>query len=152
MLYILMRDKDPQMIAALLQPDVMTIPANIEKGVLVRAEQSGPVFSIDPQTGNLHMRYTARKRSIEWKQDADVLKATAFVDNLFEQNNEYICRYRLKPGEGIISNNALHNRTGFVDDNATDKHRLIYRARYFDRVQSTDINEIYRLGENACCG
>jgi hypothetical protein len=98
------------------------------------------------------MRYTARKRSIEWKQHADVQKATVFIDNLFEQDNEYVFHYRLNPGEGIISNNALHNRTGFIDDDATNKHRLIYRARYFDRVQSTDINELYRLGESACCG
>jgi len=151
-LYILMRDKDPQMVAALMQPDAMTIPANVEKGVMVRPEQTGPVFSVDSQSGNLHMRYTARKRSIEWKQDPDVLNATAFIDDLFEQENEYIFRYRLNPGEGIISNNALHNRTGFIDDDVTDKHRLIYRARYFDRVQSTDIMQLYSLGENTCCG
>ena len=151
-LYILMRDKNPDMVAALMQTDVMTIPANMEKGVMVRAQQTGPVFSVEPRTGNLHMRYTARKRSIEWKQDAGVQKATAFIDHLFEQGNEYIMHYRLNPGEGIISNNALHNRTGFIDDDATNKHRLIYRARYFDRVQSTDVNQLYNLGENACCG
>jgi len=151
-LYILMRDENPDMVKALMQPDVMTIPANIEKGVMIRAEQTGPVFSVDPTSGNLHMRYTARKRSIEWKQGAMVSQATIFLDDLFEQGNEYIFRYRLQPGEGIISNNALHNRTGFEDDNETNKHRLIYRARYFDRVQSTDLNQLYRLGENACCG
>lgn len=146
-LYILMRDENPDMIRALMQADVMTIPANIENGVKIRDAQTGPVFSVDPLSGNLHMRYTARKRSIEWKQDATVQQATAFLDDLFAQDNEYIIRYRLQPGEGIVSNNALHNRTGFEDDNETNKHRLIYRARYFDRVKSTDLNQTYRLGE-----
>ena len=40
-----------------------------EQGI-ARAAQTGPVFSIDPASGDLHMRYTARTRSIEWKQDA----------------------------------------------------------------------------------
>lgn len=142
-LYILMRDKNPDMVMALMQPDVMTIPANINKGVVIRAEQTGPVFSVDPSKGNLHMRYTARKRSIEWKRDALVSLATAFIDDIFEQGNEYIFHYRLKPNEGIISNNALHYRTGFENDDEINKHRLIYRARYFDRVQSTDLNQLY---------
>ncbi len=151
-LYILMRDHDPDMVRALMQPDVMTIPANIENGVSIRAEQTGPVFSLDPVSANLHMRYTARKRSIEWKQDPLVDKATAFMDELFAKGNEYIFHTRLNPGEGIISNNALHNRSAFNDDDAANKHRLIYRARYLDRVQSTDLNQLYELGENACCG
>lgn len=151
-LYILMRDNNPDMVREMMQSDVMTIPANIENGVLVREAQTGPVFSIDPLSGNLHMRYTARKRSIEWKQNDLVKQATSFIDELFEQGSEYIIRYRLNPGEGIISNNALHNRTGFEDDSETNKHRLIYRARYFDRVESTDLNQNYRLGEYVCCG
>jgi hypothetical protein len=151
-MYILIREEDPEMIRALMQPDVMTIPANIEKGILIRNAQTGPVFSVDPLSGNLHMRYTARKRSIEWKQDDKVRQATAFMQDLFAQGSEYIFHYRLNPGEGIISNNALHNRTGFVDDDATDRHRLVYRARYFDRVKATDVNQIYQLGENTCCG
>ena len=31
------------------------------------AAQGGPVLSVDPASGALHMRYTARTRSIEWR-------------------------------------------------------------------------------------
>jgi len=143
--YMLMRDQDPEMVRALMQDDVMTIPANIENGVMIRAEQTGPVFSIDSNTGQLHMRYTARTRSIVWKQDETTTRARAFLDELFTGNNDYLFNYRLQPGEGIVSNNALHNRTAFSDDEVTNKHRLIYRARYFDRVDENS-------GEELCCG
>jgi len=133
--YIIMRDHDPEMVQALMQADVMTIPENKENGVVIRPAQTGPVFSIDENSGHLHMRYTARKRSIEWKQDEATLKAVAFLEKLLNSENKYIFHYRLQPGEGIISNNALHNRTGFKDDDENGKNRLIYRARYFDRVQ-----------------
>jgi hypothetical protein len=36
---------------------------------------------------------------------------------------------------GLISNNILHDRTGFQDD--SDRKRLLYRARYYDRVAGT---------------
>ncbi len=152
MLYLLMRDQDPDMVRALMETDVMTIPANIENGVLIRQAQSGPVFSVDPVSGNLHMRYTARTRSIEWKDKDIVRQATVFMQDLFKQGHETIFQYRLGPGEGIISNNALHNRSAFVNDDAANKHRLFYRARYFDRVRGTDLQQIYRLGESTCCG
>ena len=140
--YILLRDHDTDLVKALMENDVMTIPPNIENGTEIRAARSGPVFSVDRNTGNLHMRYTARTRSIEWKNNPVVREATGFIKNLLNSDNEYIFRYRLKPGEGIVSNNALHNRSQFTDDDAMNKHRLFYRARYFDRVNSTDINQV----------
>ncbi|WP_455199909.1 TauD/TfdA family dioxygenase, partial [Kaarinaea lacus] len=51
--YILMRDENPEYIAALMQADAMTIPANIEQGVEIRPAQTGPVFSIDETSGDL---------------------------------------------------------------------------------------------------
>lgn len=135
MVYILMRDHDPEMVRAFMQKDVMTIPENRENGVLIRSAQTGPVFSVDENSGYLHMRYTARKRSIEWKQDTATTKAISFIENLLNSQHEFIFHYRLQPGEGIISNNALHNRTGFINDDEAGKNRLIYRARFFDRVQ-----------------
>jgi hypothetical protein len=33
---------------------------------------------------------------------------------------------------GIVCNNVLHERGGFVDD--ANAPRLLYRARYYDRV------------------
>ena len=63
--YILLRDADPEYVKALSAPDAMTIPANDEEGAELRPAQTGPVFSRDD--GALHMRYTARTRSIEWR-------------------------------------------------------------------------------------
>ena len=57
--YLLVRDADPAYAAALMQPDAMTIPARTDDAGVVRAAETGPVFSVDPDTGALHMRYTA---------------------------------------------------------------------------------------------
>lgn len=140
--YIQLRDQNPDFIRALMEPDVMTIPPNIEQGVEIRAEQTGPVFSLHPVTGNLHMRYTARNRNIEWKDNVITTEAVACITQLLTPDNPYIFRYRLQPGEGIICNNVLHCRTGFTDDPVTGKQRLLYRARYFDRVENTDLDRV----------
>lgn len=137
--YILMRDENPDYIAALIQADAMTIPANIEQGVEIRPEQTGPVFSIDEKTGDLHMRYTARTRSIEWKQDAMVKQAVTYLEHLLASDMPYIYHYCLKANEGILSNNVLHGRTKFENGNEAGEQRLMYRARYFDRIAGTSI-------------
>jgi hypothetical protein len=41
----------------------------------------------------------------------------------------------LQAGEGLISNNVLHNRTAFED--GPGHRRLIYRARFYDRIDLT---------------
>ena len=67
--YLYMRKENPDYIQALMSDNAMTIPANTEAGTETRAAQAGPVFSVTA-AGHLHMRYTARTRSIEWAQDA----------------------------------------------------------------------------------
>jgi hypothetical protein len=143
-LYIQLRDENPAFIEALMQADVMTIPPNIENGVEIRGAQSGPVFSVHPVTGTLHCRYTARKRNIEWKDDAITRDAVACIEHLLNDDNAYIYTVKLSAGEGLISNNALHNRSGFIDDPETGQTRLIYRARYYDRIRGTEFSEIYK--------
>ena len=123
----------------------MTIPANMESGSITRPAQSGPVFSVDPVTGSLHMRYTARTRSIEWKQDAITREAVATLQTLLTEDTRYRFTYRLAQGQGLLCNNVLHNRTRFTDDVDTGMERLIYRARYFDRIAHTHLNEIFDL-------
>lgn len=135
MVYLQMRDENPNHIAALMQDDVMTIPANIEEGVEIRAEQSGPVFSVDIHTGQLHMRYTARTRSIVWKSDADTQAAVTCLERLLTEDSPYCFKKRFAAGEGIISNNVLHTRTAFEDDADAQQGRLVYRGRYYDRVK-----------------
>jgi alpha-ketoglutarate-dependent taurine dioxygenase len=137
--YIAMRDESPDYVAALMAADAMTIPPNAEEGVELRPAQTGPVFSVDSQTGNLHMRYTARKRNIQWKQDPVTLAAVRFLEELLASDLPYIFRHRLESGQGVIANNVLHNRAGFTDD--PQHQRLIYRARYYDRMAGTDIGD-----------
>lgn len=134
MVYLLLRDANPEHIRALSAPDAMTIPERMDDDGVARAAQSGPVFSVNGK-GELHMRYTARTRSIAWKQDAATLAAVAALEQLLASASPYIYRATLKPGMGLLCNNVLHDRSGFVDDPAAP--RLLYRARYFDRIQGT---------------
>lgn len=142
--YILMRDANPDHIRALMAPDAMTIPANTEAGTETRAAVTGPVFSVDPQGGNLHMRYTARTRSIAWKQDAATQEAVQFLENLLAGGSPYVFRHTLETGQGLLCNNVLHNRTAFTDEPERGVARLVYRARYHDRIRDTNFNDIYR--------
>ena len=130
--YLMLRDADPALVRALMQPDAMTIPARAEGGGIVRPAESGPVFDVDPGTGALHMRYTARTRSVEWKDDPAVRAAAAFLERLLAGPSPHIHRVTLRPGMGLLCNNVLHDRAGFADDPAHP--RLIYRARYHDRI------------------
>jgi hypothetical protein len=133
LLYLYMRDEEPAMISALMQPDVMTIPANIEDGREIRPASTGPVFAIDDD-GRLRMRYSARRRNIQWKNDRKTRQAVEFMHDLLSSPNAPIIRYRLQPGEGIISNNVLHRRSSFENGEAAEQQRLLWRARFYDAV------------------
>lgn len=135
--YILLRDANPAHVEALMQSDAMTIPPNTESGEETREARIGPVFSIEPATGDLHMRYTARTRSIEWKGDDMTAAAVAFLENLLQTDSNYVLHARLEPGQGLVCNNVLHNRTAFEDGENKATQRLVYRARYYDRIANT---------------
>ena len=132
--YILVRDTDPALAAALMREDAMTIPARTDDGGVARPAQTGPVFAVDAQTGALHMRYTARTKSIEWNADPAVRAAAECLTRVLAGPSPYIHRVTLAPGMGLLCNNVLHDRTGFTDDPA--RPRLIYRARYHDRIRT----------------
>jgi alpha-ketoglutarate-dependent taurine dioxygenase len=151
MAYLLLRDENPAYPAALMQPDAMTIPANIEAGVEIRPAQTGPVFSVEPRSGSLHMRYTARTRSIAWKDDSNTRMAVGFLTELLAGESAWLFRHRLRPGEGIICNNILHKREAFADDPGNGHTRLLYRARYYDRIRGTELNTIWS-GVRPCSG
>lgn len=137
--YIRLRDANPDYIRALMAPDAMTIPANTESGAETRAAVTGPVFAIDPLNGNLHMRYTARTRSIAWKPDAATRAAVQFLENLLTGESPGLFRHTLAAGQGLLCNNVPHNRTAFVDDVDKEVSRLVYRARYYDRIAETGL-------------
>jgi len=133
LLYIQMRDNRPDWVRALMAPDAMTIPPNYEGDRQVRPARSGPVFSVTDD-GHLHMRYSARKRNIRWNPDTVTQGAIGFIEHLFSAGSPYIFRHRLEPGQGFVTNNVLHNRSGFRDAAEAARQRLLYRVRYFDRV------------------
>ncbi len=131
--YIRLRDENPEYIRTLMEPDVMTIPARMEGDQVARPERTGPVFSIHPGDGHLHMRYTHRTISIRWRQDAATLEAVGALKRLLQSPGPHMYRGRLEAGWGLISNNVLHTRDAFHDASETEK-RILYRARYFDRL------------------
>jgi hypothetical protein len=135
--YILLRDKNPDYIRALMSETTMTIPPRIDEGgKIARKNEVGPVFSITPN-GDLHMRYTIRVNNVIWADDPLSREALAYLENILNGNSPYIYRGRLEAGMGLVSNNVLHDRAAFTDDE-THK-RFYYRARYFDRLAGTSI-------------
>ena len=129
--YIRLRDRDPALIEALTAPDACCIPAHVKDGTELRPASVGPVLSV--RDGALHMRYTDRTRSVEWRRDATLDAAREALRLLFSKGDDYMFRFRLQPGDGLISNNVLHDRAAFSDDPKAP--RLLYRARYLDRVK-----------------
>lgn len=135
LLYIALRDTSPALVRALMHPQAMTIPAREDGSGVARAAQSGSVFSV-VQGQHLHMRYTARTRSIEWRDDALTREAVAALARLLDGGIDGIVRLTLQPGMGLIGHNVLHARSAFSDDPRAP--RLLYRARYLDRVHAGD--------------
>ena len=133
--YMTLRDENPAYIEALMHPEVMTIPDNIEAGKVIREAQTGPVFMIKApvgeEAGRLHMRFSARKRNIIWRDTEDTRAAVEMLNELMADENN-VLKIGLRAGQGIVCNNVLHNRSGFTD--SENQKRLMYRARYYDAV------------------
>ena len=134
--YILLREKNPDYIRALMAENIMTIPARITDGEVARAEEAGPVFSITEQ-GALHMRYTIRVNNVIWSKDQMAQNALEYLNLLLHSQSPYIFRGLLESGMGLISNNVLHDRAAFTDSKEFKRH--YYRARYYNRLQGTDL-------------
>ena len=130
--YIRLRDASPEAVALLMDPAAMTIPESPESDGTVRPVSIGPVFFIED--GKLIMRYTARTRSISWKDEA-TQKAAALLQELLESERDYLHTLTLQPGQGILNNNTLHNRTAFDPDADTgSSQRMLYRVRFNNRL------------------
>ncbi len=139
LMYIQLRDESPQIIEALMQTDCMSIPSYIDSDGNKRIESKGPVFYIDSSTGNLQMRYTARKHNITWKDNKETKEAALAITKLLNNENSYIHKHQLKAGEGMVANNILHNRSPFIDN--SDTKRLVYRARYYDSLATINTEQ-----------
>lgn len=147
--YIRMRDHNPDFVRALLATDAMTIPARDDEDGIARAAVSGPVFSKSAVSGRLHMRYTARTRSIVWARDAITQAAVAWLQALLNSETSGRIRARLEPGMGLLCRNVLHNRASYEDDPATP--RLLYRARYFDEISCAPIDKAQATQARDAC-
>jgi alpha-ketoglutarate-dependent taurine dioxygenase len=82
----------------------------------------------------LHLRYTARTKSIAWKQDEATLAALHALEELLASQPAGAFTLKLQPGMGLICNNVLHTRSGFTD--RPEHRRLLYRARYHDHLRN----------------
>lgn len=129
--YIRLRDENPDLIAALMQKDAFSIPPN-EKGTPeLNKWRPNPVFVLDRSSADLYMRFSARKRNIQWKDDPTTQLARQKILEILEHES-LIMRGRLEAGMGLLCNNVLHGRKAFNDTD--DCSRLMYRVRSFDRV------------------
>lgn len=136
--YILLRERDPALVAALMRPDALTIPGNTAETADAkmgpRPDRPGPVFRVMPD-GRLHMRYTRRQRHVIWADDPVVEAARQALDAILADDDApYVLHHRLEAGQGLISANVLHNRTRFEEAEAGGGGRLMYRARYHDAL------------------
>lgn len=138
LIYIHLYDHNPAYVSALMESDAMTIPANIENGIEIRPAQSGPVFYRDNATNQLQMRYTARTRSIIWKENTQLKEALACLEEFLQSDNQSVLRLTLQPGQGLICNNILHGRSAFQDTSTNGQcpqnKRIMYRARSYNRL------------------
>jgi len=130
--YLALRDANPAHIRALMADDAMTIPVRVDEHGVARPEEPGPAFTVED--GSLHLRYTARTKSIAWKQDAATRAAIHALDELLGSNPPGMFSLGLAPGMGVICNNILHTRSGFSD--RPEHRRLLYRARYHDHLRN----------------
>lgn len=128
--YIRLRDENPTFLRALMHPQAMTIPPDGD----LRPASVGPVFYADPATGRLQMRYTARTRSIEWRDDPATTQAQGFLRDCLMAGDPLMLQIRMQAGQGVLNNNVLHNRTRFEDGQDTADTRLMIRVRFHNRI------------------
>ncbi len=130
LLYILLRDQNPELIAALMAADALSIPANEAQGEVIREVEQGPVFSAGLTGKRLHMRYSTRPKNIIWKQQPELLQALELIKQILNEHEGRV-ELKLQRKQGVLTNNVLHGRTAFSDGEIP---RLMYRARYYDEI------------------
>ncbi len=93
-------------------------------------------------------------REAIWRDDTMTAKARAFLTDLLNGDEPLTIRHRLVAGQGLISNNVLYDRSGFEDHNAPNRRRLLYRARFLDRIDAWKIDawkiDAWKEVEAAC--
>jgi hypothetical protein len=142
-MYLLIRDQSSDLLEALMQDDLMLIPANLQGKRVIRREESGPVFSLQTNSAALNMRYTSRPHNIVWKSDQRSQRALNLVREILLDGDALI-DVSLQAGQGMVCNNILHGRHAFQDA-AKPPARLVWRARYRDAI---DLDQGYCAGKS----
>lgn len=134
--WLMLREAGEPFVRALMHPEALTIPERTDRREVARSAVAGPVFSVDAPDGDLLMRYTARRRSVQWRCDAATSEATARLLALMDHDATSVIRTRLEAGMGLVCNNVLHERGAFEDSPASP--RLLLRARFRERIAGSE--------------
>jgi alpha-ketoglutarate-dependent taurine dioxygenase len=134
LVFAAMQEQDPVLVEALAHPCAMTIPAYEAGGTVVRPARHGPVFRFFDDPPGLHMRYTMRTRSIQWRPTPDTARAVTALEETIASLAACHVRVRFEAGTGVICNNVLHRRSAFVDGEDEGSRRVMLRIRSFDPV------------------
>ena len=93
-----------------------------------RPDISGYVFRFLNE--KLHMRFSMRERNIIW--DDKLMASVQLLKEIITKNDNYHVKHKLEPNQGVISNNVIHMRTSFT--NQENENRLLYRLRSKTRI------------------
>ncbi len=132
-LYILLRDKHPEALRVLMSKDCFKYK-NPKTGE-VNDHLGGKVFWTNPD-GHLCHRFSFRQMDMAWSEDSDVKAARDVLESMMLNDLEYVIEGRLESGLGLISNNVEHTREKLVDSEDPSKKRLLFRTRFYDRVNA----------------
>ncbi len=130
-LYIHLRDRNPEALRVLMNKDCFNYrePASGE----IHPERGGKVFWTNSD-GHLCHRFSFRKTDMAWADDADIAAARSVLEATIAAEGPHIIEGRLESGMGLVSNNVLHTREKLVDSDDPVQKRLLFRARFYDRV------------------
>lgn len=131
MLYIRLRDSNPDALGVLMRKDCFNYrnPATGE----IDPQRGGKVFWKNAD-GHLCHRFSFRKTDMAWSGDNDVSAARGVLESLIANEASHVIEGRLETGMGLISNNVLHTRERLVDSDDAEQKRLLFRVRFYDRV------------------
>jgi hypothetical protein len=133
LLYIRLRDEHPEALDVLMTRDCFNYrdPATGE----VHPERGGKVFWTNAD-GHLCHRFSFRKTDMAWSDHPDVAAARGVLEALIAGEGPHVIEGRLESGMGLVSNNVLHTREKLVDSDDPAHKRLLFRARFYDRVNA----------------
>ena len=132
-LYIMLRDRAPDALKTLMRNDCFKYK-NPKTGEISQ-QLGGKVFWTNAE-GYLNHRFSFRKMDMAWSEDSEIIAARDMLESLLLEESEFVIEGRLEPGLGLISNNVVHTREKLVDSEDDASRRLLYRARFYDRVNA----------------